>query len=73
MSMNVEFSTRCCRCKTIRQTPTNVTHQILASENPLEAYLVWLRDTWGVVGTKQEVLDIMEYSEDHPKAEWHVR
>lgn len=43
MSMNVRFGTETCDCPGLYQVNSEETKKILESENPLEAYIDWLK------------------------------
>ena len=82
MSMNVRLGTETCHCDAIKQTPTEATYEIVNSDDPMEAYFVWLRKMWEPILAEgddpeywQQDLDrqieaIRAYAKTHPDAEW---
>lgn len=82
MSMNVRFGTDTCHCSAIKQTPTKATYEIVESDDPMDAYFVWLRKMWEPILAEgndpefwQQDLDrqlqaIRDYGTAHPNAEW---
>ena len=71
MSMNVRFGTRSCSCDAIQQTPTEDTYKIVRSDDPMAAYIEWLRTRGFDDETVAYNIDrIKAYAADHPTAEW---
>ena len=60
--------------KNLLQTPTNVTYNILQSENPMDTYIKWAE---GIVGDndylKEELTELKKLSRDSEiKLEWSM-
>lgn len=51
------------------QTPTHITNNILKAENPLEAYLDWVRDTRGNDLYLEQRNQFYTMISDHPNGE----